>query len=77
MRIWTKATLLYLYSWTLLCSKAFDCIYHSLLCDKLQRYGVRGVPFDWFKSYESERSQYVSTDSNIMNITHAVPQESV
>ena len=40
------------------------------------------LPFDWLKSYLSERSQYVSlgnTDSNTMNlnITHAVRHGSV
>ena len=44
---------------------------------KLRRYGVRGVPFDMFKSYLSERTQYVSignTDSHIMNIIHGIQQ---
>ena len=40
-------------------SKTFGCIDHSLLFDKLRRYGVRFVPFDWFKSHVSVRSQSV------------------
>ena len=43
-------------------SKIFDCILDlSLLFDKLRRYEVRGVPFDWFKSnmFLSQHSLYV------------------
>ena len=36
------------------------CGKHQILLAKLNHYGIRGVSNDWFKSYLSNRSQYVS-----------------
>ena len=45
-------------------SKAFDCVDHDILLQKLDRYGIRGkmLDSDWFKSYLSERELFVSID---------------
>lgn len=47
-------------------SKAFDLVDHSILLKKLETYGIRGICYDWFKSYLSNRIQYVEID----NLTH-------
>ena len=47
---------------------------------KLEHYGIRDVAFSWFKSYLTNRKQFVhlyGIDSKIKNITCGVPQGSV
>ena len=61
-------------------SKAFDTVNHEILMSKLQHNGIRGVMLSWFKSYLSNRKQYVSIknfSSSMSNITLGVPQGSV
>ena len=61
-------------------SKAFDCLNHKILFQKLEFYGVRDVALEWFKSYLKNRKQYVvfnKTESNYMNISCGVPQGSI
>jgi hypothetical protein len=61
-------------------SKAFDVINHEILLEKLKIYGIRGIVNDWFKSYLSERSQFVEIDnikSQKLSIKCGVPQGSI
>ena len=60
--------------------KAFDTVDHQILLAKLNHYGIRGISNDWFKSYQSNRNQYVSIngfDSGLTTINCGVPQGSV
>ena len=60
--------------------KAFDTVNHDILVSKLDHYGVRETENNWFKSYLTGRSQFVSIlgfDSNTKPILHGVPQGSV
>ena len=61
-------------------SKAFDVINHEMLLNKLNIYGIRGIVNDWFRSYLSDRSQYVeieNTQSETLPIKYGVPQGSI
>ena len=59
---------------------AFDTVDHQILLTKLNHYGIHGVSNDCFKSYLSNRNQYVSIngfDSGLAAINCGVPQGSV
>ena len=59
------------------CKKAFDTCDHEILLEKIDQLGL---PKDWFKSYLTERNQYVyldGTSSPKRLITTGVPQGSI
>ena len=60
--------------------KAFNTVEHDILLSKLEHYGIRGLANEWFKSYFSNRKQYVPIngyDSNLADVKFGVPQGSV
>jgi hypothetical protein len=62
--------------------KAFDCVDHSILLNKLKFYGIKGIALKLITSYLEGRYQKVSLDksthsSNWGLIRFGVPQESI
>ena len=60
--------------------KTFDTVNQTILLKKLEHYGFRGVPLQWFESYLSARKQFVSVNghsSDELEIKHGIPQGSV
>ena len=61
-------------------SKAFDTLDHNVLLSKLNYYGIKDTALDWFKSYLTNRTQYVDCNgisSSIREIETGVPQGSI
>ena len=60
-------------------SKAFDCVNHNILLNKLRHYGIRGTALDFFRSYLSNRKQFTIVNDEIsstLTILCGVPQGS-
>nr|XP_006811856.1 PREDICTED: RNA-directed DNA polymerase from mobile element jockey-like [Saccoglossus kowalevskii] len=45
--------------------KAFDTIDHHILLQKLEHYGIRGLPLKWFHSYLENRLQTVDVNGTV------------
>ena len=65
-------------------SKGFDTISHSVLFEKLYRYGIRGICLSWFKSYLSSRFMRIKCTtlngvvySELQQVEIGTPQGSV
>ena len=61
-------------------SKAFDTLDHDILLRKLKYYGLTGISLKLFKSYLTNRKQFVnynSVNSDLLTISTGVPQGSI
>ena len=61
-------------------AKAFDCVDHKILLQRMSMYGVRGDALDRFRSYLTQREQYVSINNNSSGhrfIEYCVPQGTI
>ena len=62
-------------------SAAFDTIDHNILLQRLEHViGIKGTALGWFKSYLSDRFQFVLVNgesSSHTRVSHGVPQGSV
>ena len=60
--------------------KSFDTVDHEILLTKLGYYGIQGISNNWFKSYLSNRIQFISInvyESGLTEMNCGVPQCSV
>ena len=60
--------------------KAFDRVNHQILLSKLENYGIRRPPKEWFESYRKNRHQIVKMGDTLfdkMQIICGVPQGSI
>ena len=60
--------------------KAFDCVQHPVLLDKLSNIDLDNKVVEWFESYLGDRKQRVlanNTYSSFQHVTQGVPQGSV
>ena len=59
-------------------SKAFDEVDHAILLKKLEIYGITGLNLAWFRSYLTNRMQYIcinnDNNTNQQKVTCGVPQ---
>lgn len=53
-------------------SKAFDCLGHDLILQKLERLGIKGTARAWLASYLEERSQLVEIKHTIKGVTQTI-----
>ena len=61
-------------------AKAFDSVNHRILLQKLEKYGIRGIPLKFIESYLSNRYQYVKMNeksSKLECINIGIPQGSI
>lgn len=59
-------------------SKAFEFVNHSILFEKLHRYGIRGPALQWFESFLSNRKQFtrVTKFNNATNNLEVIDSKS-
>ena len=61
-------------------TKAFDCVNHNILLQKLDCYGIRGGAYEWIESFLCNRTQQVSVKDALSSkglVTIGVPQGSI
>ena len=50
-------------------SRAFDKVDHTILIRKLEIYSIKGINLAWFRSYLTNRIQYISIIHDLEHMT--------
>ena len=61
-------------------SKAFDTVNHNILLEKLKAYGIQSENLKWFRSYLSNRKQFLLYDdfkTEVKIVKCGIPQSSI
>ncbi len=61
-------------------AKAFDCVNHRILLNKMVKFGIHGLNLKLFDNYLTNRKQFIDVDghrSALLNISSGVPQGSI
>ena len=60
--------------------KVFDAVDHKILLSKMNHYWIKGIPYEWFKSYLTNRQQFTTVNnkqSELSSIEFGIPQGSI
>ena len=60
--------------------EAFDTVDHKILLSKINHYGIKGIPYEWFKSYLTNRQQFTTVNnkqSELSSIEFSILQSSI
>ena len=60
--------------------KAFDTVDHKILLSKMNHYGIKGISYEWFKSYLTNRQQFttvINKQSELSSTELGVPKGSI
>ena len=45
--------------------KAFDTVGHKILLSTMNHFGIKGIPYEWFKSYLTNRQQFTTVNNSL------------
>ena len=60
--------------------KSFDTVDHKLLLSKMNHYAIKGISYDWFKSYLTNRQQFttvINKQYELSSTEFGVPKGSI
>ena len=49
--------------------KAFDTVDHKFLLSKTNQYGIKDIPYEWFKSYLTNRQKLTTVNNKLSELS--------